>query len=272
MKWNKWMAAALLLSLLLTGCQSDIPGEGSVSTSADSSSHQGSDISTEVPGNSTSGSAVDISTLPPDQSTEIYIPVSPVKPTEITFPYIIPGTQLVVRGIRSYDGLFLEDGSDREVTGISTIILENRGSGIEYANITLIQGDRQLQFKATAIPGGTQAVVQESNAAEYRIDDYTQCSVDIASLETFEKSQSIVLVEENENGSLMVTNLTDKMIPCVRIFYKFALEPGQIYVGGITYTAKVLDLKPGKPQNITPSHYAAGSSEIMMVRTYETAQ
>jgi len=82
----------------------------------------------------------------------------------------------------------------------------------------------------------------------------------------------MVEVVENESGTLSVTNIGSDTIPCVRIFYKFALEKGAIYVGGITYTAKIVDLKPGETQEIAPSHYEAGSSEIMMIRTYNTAE
>ena len=68
-----------------------------------------------------------------------------------------------------------------------------------------------------------------------------------------------------------MTNIGSETIPCVRIFYKFALEKDSIYVGGITYTAKLTQLEPGATQQVAPSHYTAGSSEIMMVRTYATA-
>ena len=81
-----------------------------------------------------------------------------------------------------------------------------------------------------------------------------------------------VKVEETENGSLLVTNLTDEEIPCVRIFYKFYMEEEEAYVGGITYTAKLTGLSAGGSQTVSPSHYAAGSSRVMMVRTYDSAE
>ena len=68
-----------------------------------------------------------------------------------------------------------------------------------------------------------------------------------------------------------VPNLTDQKIPAVRIFYKFYMEDEAAYVGGITYTAKITNLDAGTSQTITPSHYLKGSSKIMMVRTYDTA-
>jgi hypothetical protein len=45
-----------------------------------------------------------------------------------------------------------------------------------------------------------------------------------------------------------------------------------VFVGGITYTAKLEDLDAGESMQIQPSHYLAGMSRIVMVKTYDTAQ
>ena len=50
------------------------------------------------------------------QSTESHqVPMT----QEGVFPYQIPNTSLVIQKVRSYDGVFIEDGSDRNVSGIS---------------------------------------------------------------------------------------------------------------------------------------------------------
>ena len=205
-------------------------------------------------------------------------PETPTKPQEteppaLSLPHTISGTELVITQINSYDGIFLEDGSDKTVSGINVMVLENRGKkDVEYANITLMQNGKELKYEATLIPAGTTIVVQESSAAGYSSGKYTNCVADVAYLESMEMSSSLVKIEEKDDGSLTVTNLGDSTIPAVRIFYKFALDKGEIYVGGITYNAKITDLEPGVPQSVAPSHYAPGSSEIMMVRTYDTVE
>ena len=83
-------------------------------------------------------------------------------------------------------------------------------------------------------------------------------------------SEDQVRVTDNGDNSLTVTNLTQEPIVCVRVFYKYYMEDLDVYVGGIAYTAKVTDLQPGEEVQIIPSHYAAGSSRIVMVRTYAT--
>ena len=64
-------------------------------------------------------------------------------------------------------------------------------------------------------------VVQEKNKTPYQSGTYTDCSAVVAEMGDFEMSEDQVKVEETESGSLLVTNLTDEEIPCVRIFYKF---------------------------------------------------
>ena len=121
------------------------------------------------------------------------------------------------------------------------------------------------------MPAGATMVVQEANATAYVNANVTECNCDVALLDNFEMSTGMVSVTENEGGGLLVTNLTGEKIPCIRVFYKFYMTNEKVYVGGITYTAKLRDLAAGKSTVITPSHYMAGSSELVMVRTYETA-
>ena len=192
--------------------------------------------------------------------------------TTISFPYAIPGTDLVIQTVRSYDGIYIEDGSNQKVTGISVMVLVNNGTaGIEFADITLRQGDVELRFQASSIPAGATLVVQEASAKKYTTGEYTVASVNVGTATILEMSDGLVKVEEVENGTLLITNLTDEKIPCVRVYYKFAYEKGKVYVGGITYSAEITDLEPGQSKKVTANHFAAGSSEVVMVRTYETA-
>ena len=192
---------------------------------------------------------------------------------DVFFPYVIEGTELTVQNISSYDGIFLEDGSDGEVAGIAAMVVENTGDiNVEYAAITISCNGEAMEFDVSDLPAGATAVVQEKNKTPYQNGTYTDCSAVVAEMGDFEMSEDQVKVEETENGSLLVTNLTDEEIPCVRIFYKFYMEEEETYVGGITYTAKLTGLSAGASQTVTPSHYAAGSSRIMMVRTYESAE
>ena len=196
------------------------------------------------------------------------------KPTEpddtLRFPCEIPETGLVIKRIEAYDGLFFEDGSDREVTNITAMVLTNTAqTPMEYVSITLERGGTKLCFSAATVDAGATVIVLEADGQPFAAGDYTACAVEYATVNKLELSEALVRVTETDDGSLLVENLTDRDIPCVRIFYKFYMHDTQVYVGGITYNARVEDLKAGSAQTVTPSHYLSGYSRIVMVKTYE---
>lgn len=196
---------------------------------------------------------------------------SSVSGGEVSFPFTVTGTSLSVQSISSYDGVFLEDGSDEEVTGIAAMVVENTGdTDLEYASLSIECDGETLEFEGSDIPAGATVVIQEKNRASWQDGTYSGCTATVAETDGLEMAEE-VSVTETDDGSLLVTNLTDEEIPCVRIFYKFYMEDEDAYVGGITYTAKLTGLAAGGSRTVTPSHYASGSSKVMMVRTYDTA-
>ena len=187
------------------------------------------------------------------------------------FPYSIPGSGLVIEQINSYDGLFLEDGSDKEVSNIAAMVLTNTADDCaEYIEITIDRDGVQLKFIASALESGGRMIILEADGKQFRNGTYSNCVADVATSAEFTMSENQVRVEENAEGGLLVTNITGKDIPCIRIFYKFYMTDSDVYVGGITYTAKVTDLAAGASCTVTPSHYLKGYSKIIMVKTYDT--
>ncbi len=192
--------------------------------------------------------------------------------SSVSFPYTIPNTGLTIENVASYEGVYLEDGSDGDVSGVISIVVSNQSStNVEYANITMNCDGTALSFQLSDVPAGASVVVQEANQTAYTGGTYTDVSADVAEIGEFGMASDQVSVAENEDGSLCVTNLTGTEIPCVRLFYKFYMEEENTYVGGITYTAKLTNLTANEVRNVTPSHYSAGYSKVVMVRTYDTA-
>ena len=203
---------------------------------------------------------IDLDKEPGDQTAE-----------SVEFPYSIEGTELTVDKITQYDGIFIEDGSDEEISGVSAMVLTNRGkTDVEYAEVTAQQSDRALSFKASAIPAGATVVVLEAAQTGWSDEAVTQIYASASDGSSFEMSGDQIQIEDNGDDSITVTNISDKEIPCVRFFYKYKMEEN-IYVGGIAYVAKLTGLDAGESQTVRPSHYVSGSSEVLMARTYETA-
>lgn len=193
-----------------------------------------------------------------------------VEKEDSQFPYRISNTPLVIRAVKSYNGVFIEDGSDRDISGVATIIVDNKGEQyVEYAKLLLQCGNKELTFEVrTLAPGGTM-IVQESNASPYTGKQYGACRAEVAYMNGMEMSEKQVKIWETEKGSLKIENISGQEIPSVRVFYKFYMDDLDVSVGGITYTSKIESLKEGEVREITPSHYQTGASKVMMVRTYD---
>lgn len=208
---------------------------------------------------------------PPPTKPPVIIP-TPTEPEKvvITLPYVVPGSSLVIQKVAPYEGAYLEDGTDATVSNVAMALLYNAGSeAVEYSKITMKYDDKTLQFEASAIPAGGVVVAQAVDRSSCATGDLLECTADVATLPTLDKAEDKIKIEDNGNNSLTVTNLTDKDIVTVRIFYKYYMEDTHAYVGGITYTAKISNLKANESIVITPSHYASGASKVMMVRTYD---
>lgn len=188
---------------------------------------------------------------------------------KVSSNYETPDSSLTIQRIKAYSGIFIEDGSDKEVKNVAAIQVKNTSKQvIEYAQIELYNGDKKLIFEVSTLPANSSVVVMEKNKTTLSSSKgVTYGKSTVAYTNKLEKSSDIKYKILDNNG-IKVTNKSKKDIDCVRIFYKYKSEDGY-YVGGITYTAKIENLKAGKSQTIYPSHYATEGGEIMMVKTYD---
>lgn len=188
---------------------------------------------------------------------------------KVSSNYKTPDASLTIQRIKGYSGIFIEDGSDKEVKNVAAIQVKNTSKQVvEYAQIELYNGDKKLVFEVSTLPANSSAVVMEKNKTTFSSSKgVTYGKSTVAYTDKLEKSSDIKYKILDNNG-IEVTNKSKKDIGCVRVFYKYKSEDGY-YVGGITYTAKIDDLKAGKSQTVYPSHFATDGGEIMMVKTYD---
>lgn len=283
--------AALLLALLLRGRQEEggqVPSPAAPTAGPTAAATEPAPTTAPAPAptepEQTAGPTEPQPTAPPPVTRPSQTEPAPGEPSgteptgqtgaeQLEWPYLIPGTDLVVLQVSPYDGLLLEDGQDVEVTNVCSIVVCNTGGrDLEYAQITLDRDGTALEFRVSGLTAGSSALVQEYRGAAYAPGSYRSCSASAAVVDGFELSRELVEVTENGDGSLTVTNLTGETIPCVRVFYKFYMADVDVYLGGITYTAKLEELAAGASQQIRPSHFLAGMSRIVMIKTYDTAQ
>lgn len=170
-----------------------------------------------------------------------------------------------IRSLGGYDGLFIEDGSDAEVTGVLALQFTNNGTdAIQYAEYAFQVGNETLCFKLSDLPAGYSAVVLEANRHPYDSAEILKLTDRVvATAESFSFANEQVLVVDNGDDSLTLMNLTNETLPVVRVYYKFYYEAENVFVGGITYTAKGRDIPAGGSVTIHPSHYVSDGCVLM---------
>lgn len=186
--------------------------------------------------------------------------------------YEVNDADIKIQHINSYSGIFIEDGSDVEVDNVAAIQVKNTSKkALEFAQIQIYNGDKKLVFDVSSLPTNSSAIIMEKNKAPLdKSKSITYGGTTGGYTNKLEKDATIKYQKVDNNG-IKVTNKSNKNIPCVRIFYKYKSSEGY-YIGGITYTAKINNLKAKESQTIYPSHFDSDGGEIMMIKTYTTAQ
>ncbi|MGN0383513.1 MAG: hypothetical protein ACI4DS_04520 [Eubacterium sp.] len=169
----------------------------------------------------------------------------------------------------SYTGSYIEDGSDEAIIGVAAIIVTNYAERmIQYAQIVFDTGDgHEAVFVLTNLPSNTSALVMESSKLQfYDNADYTNAQITVTYVEQSMCEDKVTL--ESENGKISVTNITDKNIANVYVYYKY-YQIGGIYLGGITYRATSESIEAGETVDIQCVHYNKDTSLIVSVTYVE---
>ena len=171
-----------------------------------------------------------------------------------------------------YTGPFVEDGADEKVGNVLALKFTNNGTkAVQYAEYVFDIGKETVSFKVSDLPAGQSCVVLESSQHKYKEKDILSLVTRIVALvDEIPFARDQILVVDNSNDTITVMNLTDKEIPLARVFYKnFDAEQG-IFVGGITYNAKVDKIPAGKGVTVSPTHFKSGDSVVVGTGVYES--
>ena len=189
----------------------------------------------------------------------------------IKFPYKIEGYNLTIEKLAPYDGLYVEDGTNSQIKNVAMLLIRNDGDfPVEYTKINIEYENESLLFEVSALPVGESAVVQEKNKKSIPDGVTKSGTALVVQRANMEMSKDMVSVEDNGDNSITITNLTNKTIPTVRIFYKYYMKDENVYVGGIAFTSRITRLAANSKIVIRPSHYTSDSTKVVMVSTYES--
>ena len=186
----------------------------------------------------------------------------------LTLPYKVEKTDLVVENIGQYTGQFIEDGSDKPVVNVlSLLVTNNSNEVVQYAEINLkVNGNKNAVFKVTNLPPKTSTLVMESTGKiEFNKDDkYTYVDSIQAKLDKMSLLEDKIKITKQEDGVIGIKNISGKDLDTVYVYYKY-FQQGGAYLGGITYRVKFENVKAGATVEEKTSHFSKNSSDILMV-------
>lgn len=183
---------------------------------------------------------------------------------ELEFPIVVKGSELIAEHAVRYEGPFLEDTKQEPVSDVLALMVYNPGGKfVDNALLCLQQGERVLLFEITMLPPGSRVLVLEKNAQPYTEDGFSRCMC--LSLELMPEGERKDITVKEENGALVIENLSDKEINNVTLFYKQFDHKEGFYLGGYTNRTNIGEVLPGKSREIMPYRYVLGYSKVVAV-------
>lgn len=194
------------------------------------------------------------------------IVIEPVEAPEIEDKAFMDGL-VTVEKVGRYAGIFVEDGSDEIVSDVFAItVVNNSNKMLQYAQVIITCGGEEYTFDMSTIPAGARAQVLEKDKKALP-EDLSGAQTVLTTVTEFQEAPSTypeVFELTPFEYSVNIKNISKSDISGdVYVYYK--TKVGDLYMGGITYRAKVTDLAAGEEKSAYASHFYGSDSEILFV-------
>ena len=185
---------------------------------------------------------------------------------KISLPYTIASTGMTIKNIGQYTGSFIEDGSDKSVSNVLSIVVTNTsGKDLQYGEIKLKAGSKTATFKLTNIPSGKSVLALETSGMKYSSGtNYTYAEATYAQTNMSMNSSKVSV--STADSKVTIKNISGKDLGTVYVYYK-NLDKSGAYLGGITYRVKFENVKSGDKLTQSTKHFSKSNSKIIMVDT-----
>ena len=185
---------------------------------------------------------------------------------KISLPYTIASTGMTIKNIGQYTGSFVEDGSDKSVSNVLSIVVTNTsGKDLQYGEIKLKAGSKTATFKLTNIPSGKSVLALETSGMRYSSGtNYTYAEATYAQTNMSMNSSKVSV--STADSKVTIKNISGKDLGTVYVYYK-NLDKSGAYLGGITYRVKFENVKSGDTLTQSTKHFSKSNSKIIMVDT-----
>ena len=177
------------------------------------------------------------------------------------------GEGIELQALSSYQGPYVEDGTDDIVSDVLAITVRNDGDKtVQYAHIILTQGETAYEFNVTTLPVGASAQLLELSRQPMP-DNTDGMTAQVTSCAVFDTEPTMcedVFQIETQDTAITITNNSGSDITGqIYVYYKIAY--GDLYMGGITYRVGTAGLKAGESTTCYAGHFSTDYSKLMFV-------
>lgn len=153
--------------------------------------------------------------------------------------------KITAENVSPYEGKYLEYGDVETVSGLYAMKFTNTGDQtIQDAQLVFSDGTQELTFRFEMLPAGQSVIVAELNQLTVASEELNYVDGTITYLEGILENKDSVQVVDNKDGAVQVKNVTEDMLPLVRVFYRPADENGNP-IGGPCKSVMVDGIEAG---------------------------
>ena len=153
--------------------------------------------------------------------------------------------KLTAENVSPYEGAYLEYGDVELVSGLYAMKFTNTGDQtISQAQIIFSDGAQELAFWLEMLPAGQSVVVAEQSQMTAAAETLNYVDSTISYLDAGLEKSDCVKVSDNKDGTVKVENVTDEMLPLVRVFFRPTDANGDP-IGGPCKSIMVDGIEPG---------------------------
>lgn len=165
--------------------------------------------------------------------------------SQVVKTFELKGEKITAENVSPYAGLYLEYGDKETVSGLCAMKFTNTGSQtIQDAQLVFSDGTQELTFRLEMLPAGQSVIVAELNQMTVASEELNYVDGTITYLEGIFENKDCVQVTDNKDGTVQVKNVTEEMLPLVRVFYRPADENGNP-IGGPCKSVMVDGIEAG---------------------------
>lgn len=180
-------------------------------------------------------------------------------------PMEVEGTQMCALYLSGYAGPNFENRDAGEVVNRAALAVKNKGGFLACGAVILEFGKERLVFELEELPPGGQALVLEKDGRAMCSGELTGCYG--WAKELHPEGMGLVQATPAGGGAVAVSNLTNDVVPVVRICYRSQDPHSGVFFGGAACRTEIRDLQPGEQRMIYPPHYSE-TSRILYVLTW----